>query len=358
MRNPRLLGEGRSFYHCMSRVVDRQFIFDREEKEFFRKTMRRLEAFLEVQIVTYCLMSNHFHLLLDVPAPPSVDDSRQRLTPEELLRKLPLLYDAPKVLEVRQELERAAASGSKTWEREILARYEARIGDLSVFVKELKQRFTQWYNRKNKRRGTLWEERFKSVLVEGSEDALLTMAAYIDLNPVRAGMVKDPKDYRWCGYGEAVAGKSLARKGFCRIFEAADEAPAETARADWRQTAARYRLLLFDQGEQRHGDDYGRGAKRGFVTGAVQATQEREGHLSVPQALRCRVRYLCDGAVLGTKEYVDEIFEANRERFGRKRRKGAHAMRGADWGELHVMRDLRVRVIDARDGPRGAPRLV
>jgi hypothetical protein len=59
-------------------------------------------------------------------------------------------------------------------------------------------------------------ERFKSVLVEDGE-ALRTMAAYIDLNPVRAGMVKDPKDYRWCGYGEAMGGGTAARLELCQV---------------------------------------------------------------------------------------------------------------------------------------------
>ena len=65
--------------------------------------------------------------------------------------------------------------------------------DVSGYLQRLKQRFTQWFNRRKGRRGVLWEERFKSVLVEGSGDPLSTMAAYIDLNPVRAGLVEDPK---------------------------------------------------------------------------------------------------------------------------------------------------------------------
>lgn len=52
----------------------------------------------------------------------------------------------------------------------------------AIFVRELKQRFTRRYHRANNRKGTLWEDRYKSVLVEGSEQALLPMAAYIDLN--------------------------------------------------------------------------------------------------------------------------------------------------------------------------------
>ena len=61
--------------------------------------------------------------------------------------------------------------------------------------------------------------RFKSVLVEDGE-ALRTMALYVDLNPVRAGLVEDPKDYRWTGYGEASGGSKRARRGLCRVMEA------------------------------------------------------------------------------------------------------------------------------------------
>ena len=66
-------------------------------------------------------------------------------------------------------------------------------------LKELKQRFSRWHNRRVGRKGPVWEDRHKSVQVEDSETALRTIAAYIDLNPVCAGLVTDPKDYRWGG---------------------------------------------------------------------------------------------------------------------------------------------------------------
>jgi len=53
------------------------------------------------------------------------------------------------------------------------------------------------------------------------------MAAYIDLNPVRAGIVTDPRDYRWSGYGAACAGMEWAKQGIDRVFEAD---PAEDLR--------------------------------------------------------------------------------------------------------------------------------
>ena len=72
MRFPRVKAEGQSFYHCVSRVVDRQFIFQTTghgspEAERFVLLMRRLEAFSGVRVLTYSLMSDHFHLLCEVP---------------------------------------------------------------------------------------------------------------------------------------------------------------------------------------------------------------------------------------------------------------------------------------------------
>ena len=80
------------------------------------------------------------------------------------------------------------------------------MNDLSEFMKTFLQRFTRWFNRTHKRRGTLWEARYKSVIIE-SGLAARTLAGYIDLNPVRAGLVEDPADYPWSSYGEAVFGK-------------------------------------------------------------------------------------------------------------------------------------------------------
>ena len=65
----------------------------------------------------------------------------------------------------------------------LLDRYRRRMYDISVFIKELKGRFAQWYNQRHDRYGVLWAERFKSVLLEGGE-ALAAVAAYIELNPV------------------------------------------------------------------------------------------------------------------------------------------------------------------------------
>ena len=129
----------------------------------------------------------------------------------------------------------------------MVARYMARMWDVSAYMKLVKQRFTQWYNGRTGRKGTLWEERFRSVLVEGAGEALVTMAAYIDLNPVRAGLVKDPKDYRWSGYGEAVAGRKRARNGVQSLVKALQGGNEESPN----QSMESYRLHLYREGDER-----------------------------------------------------------------------------------------------------------
>lgn len=346
MQTSRLLGSGRSFYHVISRVVDRRRVFEARDKEIFRKILRNQEAFTGVRVVTYCLLSNHFHLLLEVP-------DRETLAPldeEGLLAVLPLLYDGETVEGVRQELECARLSGNEAWHREILARYERRRGDLSRFLKELKMRLTFHMNKRLDRSGTLWEGRFKSVLVEDHERALLTIAAYIDLNPVRAGLVANPEDYRWCGYAEAVAGgrRGLrARDGLGRMLGEALDDPEYPK--DWRRTTARYRMFLYQEGREVAADpETGQRGRRGFKEAEIEAVVARDGEMSLHEALRHRVRYFSDGAVLGSAEFVNAVFERERGqggRFGEKRTSGARRMHGADWGGLRVLRDLRKDVI-------------
>ena len=74
-------------------------------------------------------------------------------------------------------------------------------------MKHLGQRYVQYVNRTYQRSGTLWEGRFRSCLAQ-SEDYVLACHRYIELNPVRAGMVTKPQDYRWSSYHANGLGKA------------------------------------------------------------------------------------------------------------------------------------------------------
>ena len=357
----RIVASGRSFYHCISRVVDRRIVFHAEEKEVFRSILRKLERFSGVQVATYCLMGNHFHLLLEVPD----KETMPKLDAEGLLELLPLLYDKAAVEQVAGEIQSARKAGNLAWEKAILERYERRRGDLSMFVKMLKQRFSIFFNRRCGRVGTLWEDRFKSVLLEGGEETLRTVAAYIDLNPVRAGLVERPEDYRWSGYGEACgAGKAAekARAGLRSITREGLENPGACARGgklrtddgnlpDWAEVQARYRLLLYTDGREQKPDEVtGEGGRAGIAADECDRVAEAGGAMALPEALRCRVRYFGAGAVIGSAAFVDGVFARLKAegRTGPKRKTGARPMRGADFGGLRSLRDLGEAVM--RDG--------
>jgi len=335
MRHARVKAEGTGCYHVVSRIVDRAYKMDDGEKEIFRRMLRKAEAFSGVRVLTYAVMSNHFHVLVEVP-------ERGEVGEEELLRRMTALYGAAYVAgRVSQwaDWRKSGAAYLADAERDRLL---ARMGDVSAFVKTLKQRYSMSYNARHKRTGTLWEERFKSVLVENGESAKAAVAAYIDLNPVRAKLVADPKDYRWSGYGEACGGGTQARAGLVAVHKTC---PLDQDGA-WRHVRARYRVLLYAEGEERRAAcDGGRVVRKGFAPAEVDKVLESGGKLPLPEVLRCRVRYFTDGMAIGGKAFVERLFVENRALFGPKRKDGARKMRFGEWGDLRTVRALRVDAV-------------
>jgi putative transposase len=319
-----------AYYHCISRVVDRAFVLGPLEKETFLRLLRKYEVFCGVRVVTFCIMDNHFHLLLEIPRRPQTLP-----TDDELLARVRALSGGAAARELRQALEHLQKQGAHEARAALRESYFRRMWDVSAFMKALKQRFSVWFNRQHERVGTLWEERYKSVLVEGAGEVLAAMAAYIDLNPVRAGMVADPKDYRWCGYAETVAGKKAARAGLAIVASALEN--RELVRTD--AILARYRLLLFGQGEAKGLDENGAPLRKGFTPEEIEQVFANRGKLTIPELIRCRVRYFADGAALGGKQFVNAVFAHNRDHFSARRLDGARPVREAN-AALFTLRRL------------------
>ena len=351
-------------YHCISRVVERRFAFGECEREQFRIIMRMMENFSGCRVLSYCVMSNHVHLLLEVPPMPE-----QGVSDEELLKRLRSLYSLAIVDELGKQLKNARDKGNDALVEEIRGRFTYRMHNLSEFMRTLMQRMTRWYNKENRRTGTLWEERFKSVIVE-SGDASRMMAAYIDLNPVRAGMVKDPAEYRWSSYGEAVGGGTKgngkkAREGLVRACMGHKGAGFESEK--WKEAAKIYRKMLGRALERkagraekmvqaakgkRHEATVNKSMKKADVrdlAAAKNAPAEGVNDTALPELkmaemLGYRIRYFTSGAVIGSKMFVNEAFAQARERFSKRRKDGARAMKGdaqAARGQLWSMRDLK-----------------
>lgn len=314
--------ESEAVYHCVSRTVNGEMLFDDVAKEILRRQIWQVADYCGVQIITYIIMGNHVHILLRVPQQRTLSDA-------ELLRRYQVLYPRPTKYQVaRHEIIKAElirnGPHAVQWRRCQLAL----MGDVSPFMKLLKQRFSIWFNKSHRRFGTLWSERFKSVLVEAADRVLQIMAAYIDLNCVRAGLAFDPKDYRFCGYAEAVAGSEVAQEGIRSMIGG----------KDWNEVQAHYREMIFGTGAG------ARDAARIIRMADYEKVMAEGGQLPLATVLRCRIRYFTDGGVLGSRAFVDLQLAKYREKTGRCERTQPRAIPPVvEWGDLSTLRVLRQR---------------
>lgn len=323
MREPRIKTppiESNAFYHCVTRTVNGEWLFDDVAKEVLRRQIWQVSDYCGVNLVTYTILDNHFHVLVEVPRWEPISDA-------ELLRRYHVLYPTPtKYQMARVEVIKAelAANGPHAiaWRRQ----QNALMGDVSQFMKLVKQRFSRWYNGSHDRFGTLWSERFKSTLLEPKDSVLQKMAAYIDLNSVRAGIVADPKEYRFCGYAEAVAGKENARNGIRRVVGG----------QSWGDAHSRYRELIFGSGSAP------REGKASTSSADLERVIADGGKLPLSSVLRCQIRYFIDGAVLGSRAFVQGQLTAYKQRTGRYTHASPRPLPDwTDWGDLATLRRVR-----------------
>lgn len=295
------------YFHVMSRVVDRRMVMGEEEKGMFCRMMRQFEGFSGVRVRAYCVMGNHFHLLLEVPMKPDA------IVEEEVWERMSKIYGPERMKEFHENVEIFRRNGEMERIEEFMNGMRVRMFDLSQYVKDLKQKFTKWYNLQNERKGTLWEERFKSVLVGNREGSLRAVSSYIDMNPVRAGIVDRPELYRWSSLGEAMSGGELAQRGYDLVLGCLADYNL------WKKSIGRHYAmgLLGDKGGQE---------------GPCMQFEHGE--------LKRRIRQFSDGWVIGDKEFISEFLALKRDEFDFKRPKSGFPFSGGGWGDMRSFRRL------------------
>jgi REP element-mobilizing transposase RayT len=172
------------YYHCISRCVRRAFLcgddrysgenFD-HRKEWLVERLHWLPTVFALEICAYAVMSNHFHLVLRID------------------RALAESWSDDEVLErysrYREKAPAQLAALPKSLQAKQLAIWRERLSDLSWMMRSLNEWIARRANRDDGVTGHFWEGRFKSQALL-DEVGLLTCMAYVDLNPVRAGLAK------------------------------------------------------------------------------------------------------------------------------------------------------------------------
>ena len=282
-RNARFtLPDRPTVYHVISRTALPGFPLGDIEKDKLLDIIRYFSKIYFVDVLGFAVMGNHWHLAVKV---------------------------YPKEYAERDEVKERFSDrygddiyfGDKEYEK-----YSKKWTDLSEYVREIKQSFSRYYNKRHNRRGFFWGERFKSMIVQEGR-TLVNMLAYIDLNPIRAGIVKRPEDYRWCSLGYHT--QTGNKNGFLSM----DFGMKEWNEFDPKEIVRKYRRFVYETGaaESQESGVRGQGTvkslKRGIDPKIVEKARKKGYKISRTDRFRYRCRYFTDSGIIGGKDFVQGI---------------------------------------------------
>ena len=188
------------WYHCISRCVRQAWLCGVDpvtgrdyshRKAWIEQRIRQLAGVFAIDVAAYAVMDNHYHIVL------RVDRERAEAWSEEaVLRRWASLFSLPKFIQLVQEerkkgldIDPARLKAVTEW----AAVYRQRLYDISWFMRVLNESIARMANREDGVKGRFWQGRFKSQAIL-DEAALVAVMAYVDMNPLRAGMVERVED--------------------------------------------------------------------------------------------------------------------------------------------------------------------
>jgi REP element-mobilizing transposase RayT len=261
-----------SVYHVISRTALPGLPIEDTDKDRLLYLIKYYSSIFFVDVLGFAIMGNHLHLVCRTYPESEVSD-------EDVIARYKIY---------RGEDERPF--------KDDIDYYRRRWTSLSEYVKDIKQEFTRYYNRKHCRRGYFWGERFKSLIVEEGH-TLVNLLVYVDLNAIRAGIVKKPEDYRWCSLGYHV------QTGNKEDLLDVDFGLKEWNEFDEKEIVRKYREFVYETGAVNAG--------RGAVIDPKIVKQERKKKYELTRQDRFlyRSRYFTDAGIIGSKEFVKSMFD-------------------------------------------------
>ena len=274
------VGERDAWYHVHSRMGGREGEYGLADPAARRELIATIRHFSRIyfcEVAAFCVMGNHYHLVVKF-------DRACAVTRERLRERSWMMYPG-----------KASRLEVEGWSEEQWERYRRRLFDVSEYMRNIQSAFARWFNRSQRRRGRFWADRFKSVYLEDAR-AVLDCMLYVELNPVRAGLVERPEEWR----GSSIHLREIGEDAWLSpLTSFIDGAGKKRALTEFRE-----RLYYRGSVPTRPGQAAISQAvleaevARGFATGGVY---------------RKRLGYFVDGLAIGTEEFIRAQLERLRE---------------------------------------------
>lgn len=200
-------------HHLGSRIAHKVYFLEEDERNDFLEMLFRVATFTGIKLLGWCIMSNHFHLLVYLP-------NEEIVSEQEVLRRYEAIKGRTAVINMESTIAKWRESGvdGENFVNGWLDSQRRRMYSISEFMKILKQWFTVEYNRRHAHRGTLWESVYFDRVVKSSESDISQCLAYIHLNPIRAALVTSFDGYAWSSYSSFKRGEQTATEGMRFIY--------------------------------------------------------------------------------------------------------------------------------------------
>jgi hypothetical protein len=287
MRRARHKSQKDTFYHIYTRIAGFPGFYPLQERRAARELLAMIRFFIPIyfgQLVSFKIMGSHYHFIVFLEA-------FRVLSRSELIAKARQLFGK------RFKIKTAGWSDSD-WEQ-----FNRRLFDVSSLMQQINGRFGAWFNRHFQRRGHFWSDRFKSTELldlASVQECLL----YIELNAVRAGLVRRPEQWKYGSARLRWKKKDSDLMPLERIFGEVE--PAEVY--------SLYRFRLYHRGAVPTKEGQAR------ISQTILEKEARRGFQPSGQ-YRDRLRFFTDGLAVGSREKVSRLLDQYRQRKDYQRRK-------------------------------------
>jgi REP element-mobilizing transposase RayT len=308
-------------YHTMSRIV-RHELFNDDDKDMLVKIIHHYTKIYFSKVFAYCVMDNHFHLIVQMnnSSKSSKSDFKKRYQ----------RYQKGIEFIPRYQLHR----------QEDVDKLKKKWTSLSELLKDIKLTFTRYYNDKYERSGFLWGGRFKSVILQKG-NALINCMAYVDLNPIRASLVKTPEEYRWSSFYYHVIRKNQSNWLSLEYADPHIDNNFNNQRND-NERLLFYRKYMYQVGIETHLriKDGGVVADKKLSQEIYDKAEKNDFEYRFQDRFMHRCRYFSDSLIVGSYGFVKSVHALHKNKlFEKRERKNFPKVKNFE--NIYSMRELR-----------------